>query len=274
STVPLRGGGRNCQIAGGDRASRGNGIGRAGTGYDSPGGNAGQSEAVVEGEERFPVHSFVCQSAAAPDYGGAFATNIPRKAKAWSEVLRIGAIGAADLFSHLHDSEVGIEVAQQIIGIRNHRAKLVAQSQIYRQGPGHPPVILKEPSIVPVMQMPPRITREHGCLERVAGKEILQCGGSVGIRRCRSQGDATQESNAAAGVAKRSTAHVVPMDLAAEFQSVFSCGVGDVVDELDDIVGALKLGPLEAAQSGEEVSAKADTRQPSSVWTAHARIEA
>src|SRR5208282_3850440 len=87
STVPLRGGGRNCQIAGGDRASRGNGIGRAGTGYDSPGGNAGQSEAVVEGEERFPVHSFVCQSAAAPDYGGAFATNIPRKAKAWSEVL-------------------------------------------------------------------------------------------------------------------------------------------------------------------------------------------
>src|SRR5271156_1873390 len=122
------------------------------------------------------------------------------------------------------------------------------------------------------MQVPPGITREHGSLERIAGKEILQRGGSVGVDRGWSQGNAAQESDAAAGVSERTTAHVIPVDLAAELQSMFSRSVGNVVDNLDDIVGPLKLRPFEPAQPGE-ISAKADPRQPSGERTAHPGVK-
>src|SRR5580692_11053405 len=116
------------------------------------------------------------------------------------------------------------------------------------------------------------ITRKYGCLERIAGKEILQRRGSVDIRRCRSQCNAAQEGDAAPGVAKRTPTHVVPMHLAAELQSMFSGSVGNVVNKLDDIVGPLKLRPFEPAQPGE-VSAKANARQPSGERTAHPGVE-
>src|SRR5580692_4710143 len=116
------------------------------------------------------------------------------------------------------------------------------------------------------------ITRKYGCLERIAGKEILQRRGSVDIRRCRSQCNAAQEGDAAPGVAKRTPTHVVPMHLAAELQSMFSSRVGNVVNKLDDIVGPLKLRPFESAQPGE-VSAKADARQPSGERAAHSGVK-
>src|ERR1700685_274574 len=123
------------------------------------------------------------------------------------------------------------------------------------------------------MQVPPGITREHRSFERIAGQKIFQRRRSVGIGCSWSQCDAAQESDAAPGVAERTTAHIIAMQLTAELQGMFSGSIGNVVDKLDDIVGPLKLRPLEAAQSGEEVSAKADARQPSSKRTGHTRIK-
>src|ERR1022692_1869040 len=116
------------------------------------------------------------------------------------------------------------------------------------------------------MRMPRRIAREHRCLERVAGEEVFQ------RSRC-GQGDAAQERDAAPRVAKGATVHFVPMDRAAELQSMLPGSVGHVVDKLSKRVRTLKLRPLETAQSGEEVSGKADTRQPSREGTAHARVK-
>ncbi len=81
SAVPLRGKWWNRQITRRDRASSGDGIGCAGSRYDRSRGNAGQAEAIVEGQERFPVYGFECHAAATTEHRFPLTINVPRKTR-------------------------------------------------------------------------------------------------------------------------------------------------------------------------------------------------
>src|SRR5271165_4182852 len=111
------------QIAGGYRAS-----GRVSCAVDlGARGNAGQTETVIEGQERFPVYEFVYKPGTTSDDSAALAVSIPGKAEARSEVFVVGVINAADLLPRLHYPHVGIKVSQQIMGLGDHRTEFVAQ---------------------------------------------------------------------------------------------------------------------------------------------------
>ena len=116
------------------------------------------------------------------------------------------------------------------------------------------------------MELASGIANLHGGLKRVSGKKIFQgCG--VG------QSHAAQERNAAPGVTESAAIDVVAVNFAADFQRVLARGVRNMVDELSDGIRPLEFWPLEATQARNESSGKANARQPSGEWSAHARVE-
>src|SRR6202030_530427 len=95
-------------------------IGGAGTRYDRPGGNVSQTKAVVESEERFPVHRLIHQTNSASHYCVAFAGDVPGKAEARTEVGVIRVVWATDAVdSNLNQSggRIGIEIAQPVMSL-------------------------------------------------------------------------------------------------------------------------------------------------------------
>ncbi len=124
------------------------------------------------------------------------------------------------------------------------------------------------------MNIPPRVAGKNRGLERRAGKEILQLLSIEEIPRAAGiRSIAAQESDAATSVAEGSPGEGVAMDFAAEFQGMLAGVVGNVINELSDAVRSLKLGPLESAQAGEEISAKADARQAAGEGTGNTRVK-
>ena len=84
---------------------------------------------------------------------------------------------------------------------------------------------------------------------------------------------ATQESDAATGIAIRGIGNLIAMHFSAKLEGMLSRGVRNVVDELGDGIGPLELRPLETAKSREEISAKTDARQSSGERPGHAGIK-
>ena len=75
--------------------------------------HAGQAEAIVEGQERFPVDRLENQATAAAQHGPAVSIEVPGKAGARCEVLAIGVINTAHAVTALLNQSgcrVGIEV--------------------------------------------------------------------------------------------------------------------------------------------------------------------
>src|SRR5580700_1404044 len=105
--------------------------------------------------------------------------------------------------------------------------------------------------------------------EGLASQEIFQRSRSC---TC-SDGDAAEECNTASSVAVCGVRHFVVVEFAAELQSMPPGDVGNVIDHLGDGVGSLKLRPLEAAQAGEEITAKSDARQATGKRPTYASIQ-
>src|SRR4029077_14343766 len=63
------------------------------------------------------------------------------------------------------------------------------------------------------------------------------------------------------------------MQFSAELEGVAAGGVGNMIDELHDGVGALELWPFKATQARKEISAKPDARQSAREWTRDAGVE-
>src|SRR5215471_12154456 len=67
--------------------------------------NAWQSEAVVEGKKRFPVHRFVHYSRAAAQHGLTVTPDVPGKSRTGSKVRMVSLIWRADLFTYLNKAD-------------------------------------------------------------------------------------------------------------------------------------------------------------------------
>src|SRR5277367_6081029 len=208
TAVPLWQDGRNRQVTGSNCASRG--ITRSIN--DGAGRNVGESKGVVESEERFPVHRLIHQTASTSEYGVSFSSYVPCETEAGPKVFMIGVVRAAHAVPpRLNEScgRIGIEISQQVVGFRYHRAVLVAHSHIDSKILGHSPIVLDEETISPVMQLAGGITGLNRCLKRVAGKKIFQ-------RSRVRESYAAKEGDASAGVAKSAAIDVIAMEFAAE----------------------------------------------------------
>src|SRR5215469_18615006 len=92
--------------------------------------NAWQSEAVVEGKKRFPVHRFVHDSCAAAQHGPAVTPDVPGKSRTGSKVRMVSLIGRADLFTYLNEAEGGTKIAEKIICVLDDSVQLISETEV------------------------------------------------------------------------------------------------------------------------------------------------
>src|SRR5216683_2862174 len=145
------------------------------------------------------------------------------------------------------------------MGLFDDRPVLVTQPEVDSQALGGAPVVLEKQRVLPVMNLPPRIAGLYRCLKRGTGEEIFQLRrvewwprGISGIWSV-----ASQKCNAASGIAKRSAAEGLAVQIPAKLEGVFAPYIGDVIYKLGDRIRPLELGPLESAEAGEKISAEA-----------------
>src|ERR1700722_889497 len=233
--------------------------------------NAAWTEGIVEGDERLPVHGFVDQTTTAAQHRLALAADVPRKAATRAKVRMIGVVETADLMAHLHHAQGRIKISQQIVGFLRNTAELVANAKIDRQILGGPIVILEKRPVRPVVQLQGWISHLDRRLKWRAPQEVFERARTVGtgVRAHH----AAQERDTASGIAVGGVGYLVVVEVSAEFKSVLTGSVRDVIYKLRDRIGPLKLWPLESPQAGEKISAKADARETTCVRSAHAGIQ-
>jgi len=181
----------------------------------------------------------------------------------------IGIVGRADAVdSYLDQScgRVGVEVAQQVVILFDHGIKFVAQSVVHGEVFSGAEIVLYKKSVGPVVNGAAGIAHLHRGLEGIAGEEIFE-GGGVG------ESHATEESDAAAGIAIGAAAEFIAMDFAAKLDGMLAHRVRDVIDELSDGIRALKFRPFETAEAGYEGAGETDARQASGVGAAHPGVQ-
>src|SRR5208283_941141 len=200
---------------------------------------------------------------------------IPRKAKVRGKIFMIRIIGAADVIqSGLNQSDVGIEISQQVVVFLYDGIEFVAKPEVDGQSFRDPPVVLHEKAISPIVNLPPGVASLHLRLEGCAGEKILQrrsvehVRGILWIRRI-----GAQECDAAPGIAERSAAESIAMQISSKLNGVLAADVGNMVDELSNRVRALEFWPLESSQTREEISAEAAAGQATGKWTADACVK-
>ena len=218
-----------------------------------------------------PVHRLVDQPAAAAQYGAAVAENVPGKAGSRPEVLVIGIVETADLVPNLHEAHVRVEVSQQIVGFLWNRAVLVTQAEVESEILCGAIVVLEKSGVRPIVQLQRRVSHFDRGFEWKAGKEIFQRARTIRSRICTC--DTTEESNAAARISVGRVPHVVVVQFGSDLYRMLARRVGDVVGKLRDGIGSLEFRPFEAAESGEEISAKTDSGQASGKRAADSCIE-
>lgn len=121
------------------------------------------------------------------------------------------------------------------------------------------------------MQMQCRISDFNRRLERRAAKEVFEWARTVRSRIAAH--NAAQETDTTAGIAVRRIRHFVVVEFATDFKGVLPGRVRDVIHNLRDRIGSLEFRPLESAETGKEISAKADAGQAASKGPAYTCIQ-
>src|SRR5262249_9670131 len=101
-----------------------------------------QSEQVAQGHDGVESALLEIDAAAGSNHGPAIARDVPSHAKPGSEFIVIAVEVGFDLLSGLDESNVGIEVANQIIGLVDDSVDLIPQSKIDRNLRSSPPIVL------------------------------------------------------------------------------------------------------------------------------------
>src|SRR6266849_8786929 len=188
------------------------------------GAEAKKSGAILEvllGHVSAHGQQIVNDAAAGADDRRSLTSHVPSNPQARGKILVVALVDGADVFSHLFKADRRLPIAEQILGLSRNSLVLVAEPQVEGHSLGDAPVILHVARIKPLRDVARGISSQEAGVQWIAREKGFQIG----------------KFDPAPPAPVSGLMDQVPSELAAEFECMLAAQVGDLIDEVIDLIG-------------------------------------
>src|SRR5712692_2746457 len=198
------------------------------TSYDrGPSGNGAEAKkswAILEVLLRHvSAHGqqIVNDAAASANDRRSLASHVPSNPQARGEILVVALVDGTDVFAHLFKADRRLPIPEQVFGLGRNSLEFVAEPQVEGHSLGDAPVILHVARIKPLRDVPGRISRQEAGAQWIAREKRFQI----------------SKFDAASPAPVSGLMDQVPSELSAKFEGMLAAQIGDLIDEVIDLIG-------------------------------------